>query len=502
PEAQPETVQAKKELPPEVVEQQEVVAQEAIQRARANNLTAQHVDTLEQSGAISQTHAQELRVMLDNQRILTAANTANDVNNEVINGRKRDRSIDSMVGLNNYADILDTAIDTGDTKTLGKFMGYLERFAANRANKSAAISEALLQNPSNDNPIYIVPDKSGNWRVGSGLVKGNQELFKAGAFQVWQNNNTNNAVVEESKLTNALLNNYQQIIALRQQNGLLSDFTQQAAQPTHNTQVKPSKFADDPLLVSTQDAKAVQLTEDEQSKVKEYQATYDKQLSDWSLGDFSNVGITISDTTGSTEVNDTDLATVKDTITQGLKEGKSSTDIVNDVQTALGEQGKTVKSDNVSNLETYIKYQQSKSKSGTSSTTVNESKAGNKNKDGKLHQPKKGSRVRIDGTNVVYQNQADSVNYKPETNNEILVGREYEFSTKANAKSGKPSLKPTANSGLAIFTKDGKLATGESAKGKFFDLSRINEPGALGNPFTSLASAQTITDENGKQVPN
>ncbi|MDD0675363.1 hypothetical protein PS002_23435, partial [Shigella sonnei] len=88
------------------------------------------------------------------------------------------------------------------------------------------------------------------------------------------------------------------------------------------------------------------------------QATYDKQLSDWSLDDFSNVGITISDTTGSTEVNDTDLATVKDTITQGLKEGKSSTDIVNDVQAALGEQGKTVKSDNVSNLETYIKYQQ------------------------------------------------------------------------------------------------------------------------------------------------
>ena len=232
PEAQPETVQAKKELPPEVVEQQEVVAQEAIQRARANNLTAQHVDTLEQSGAISQTHAQELRVMLDNQRILTAANTANDVNNEVINGRKRDRSIDSMVGLNNYADILDTAIDTGDTKTLGKFMGYLERFAANRANKSAAISEALLQSPSNDNPIYVVPDKAGNWRVESGLVKGNQELFKAGAFQVWQNNNTNNAVAEESKLTNDLLNNYQQIIALRQQNGLLSEFTQQAAKPT------------------------------------------------------------------------------------------------------------------------------------------------------------------------------------------------------------------------------------------------------------------------------
>ena len=196
------------------------MAQQAIQRARANNLTAQHVATLEQSGAISQTHAQELRVMLDNQRILTATNTANDVNNEVINGRKRDRSIDSMVGLNNYADILDTAIDTGDTKTLGKFMGYLERFAANRANKSAAINEALLQNPSNDNPIYVVPDRAGNWRVESGLVKGNQELFKAGAFQVWQNNNTNNAVAEESKLTNALLNNYQQIIALRQQNTL------------------------------------------------------------------------------------------------------------------------------------------------------------------------------------------------------------------------------------------------------------------------------------------
>lgn len=33
-------------------------------------------------------------------------------------------------------------------------------------------------------------------------------------------------------------------------------------------------------------------------------------------------------------------------------------------------------------------------------------------------------------------NQADSVDYKPETNNEILVGREYEFSTKTNAKSG------------------------------------------------------------------
>ena len=267
PEAQAESVQAKKELPPEVVEQQEIVVQQAIQRARANNLTAQHVDTLEQSGAITQTHAQELRVMLDNQRILTAANTANDVNNEVINGRKRDRSIDSMVGLNNYADVLDTAIDTGDTKTLGKFMSYLERFAANRSNKSTAINEALLQNPSNDNPIYVVPDKSGNWRVESGLVKGNQELFKAGAFQVWQNNNTNNAVAEESKLTNDLLNNYQQIIALRQQNGLLSDFTQQATQPTHNTQVKPSKFADDPLLVNTKGTEAIELTEFEQGKV-------------------------------------------------------------------------------------------------------------------------------------------------------------------------------------------------------------------------------------------
>ena len=369
PEDQQATSSQKEEtaVNPEVQQLQQETMQEATTRVRANTLTAEHVDTLEQSGAINKAQASELRLMLDNQRIITASNNSQQVNNEVANGRKGKTTLDSTLGLNDYAEVLDNAIDNNDTQTLSKFMGYLERFNINRTNKLAAVQEALTLTPTNDNPIYVVPDKQGNWKIGEGLVKGNKELTQAGAFQVWDSNPTNDLIAKEQEWTTSFLNNYKNIIDARQQSGQLDSFE------TKTPVIKQSKFTDNPTQEATP------------------------------------------------------------TIT---------------------------------------------------TTPVHSYKS-----------PKQGTRTAIEGTSVEYINHKDTPNYKPQSDNEVLVGNKFE-------RNAQGKIVPTKDSGLAIFTKDETLATGESSKGKTFNLAMINNEGALGNPYTFYSGAKTYKDKNGNTVDN
>ncbi|WP_395143777.1 D-alanyl-D-alanine carboxypeptidase family protein [Moraxella atlantae] len=221
-------------------EEQQANVNEAKKYIKANTLTANHIDTLEQTGAINQNQAIELRLMLDNQRALTAMNNVEQVHSEAIQGRRKPKPIDSMIGLNDYVDILDHAIETNDIQSLSKHMAYLERFARNSNNKHAAIQEALARNPNDNNPLYIARDTNHVWDVYEGRVKDNPDLFKAGAFQVWQNTRANDYIAKEAQYTQEILNNYKSIIATRQQSGQLSDYTQTSLKP------KQSKFNNNP----------------------------------------------------------------------------------------------------------------------------------------------------------------------------------------------------------------------------------------------------------------
>ncbi|WP_395147142.1 D-alanyl-D-alanine carboxypeptidase family protein [Moraxella atlantae] len=220
-------------------EQQNTVA-EAKKYIKANKLEAKHIDELESTGVITDKQAIELRQMVEIQRTLTAMNTADDVHNEVADGRKRSKPIDSMIGLNNYVDILDHAIETNDINSLNKHMAYLERFAINSNNKHAAIQEALKRDINNDNPVYIARDTLGTWNIFEGRVKGNPDLFKTGAYQVWHNNKTNNYIAEEAKATQAVLDSYKSIIKARQESGQLTDYT------PSSFNIKRSKFNTNP----------------------------------------------------------------------------------------------------------------------------------------------------------------------------------------------------------------------------------------------------------------
>lgn len=107
----------------------------------------------------------------------------------------------SHIGLNQYYDIINQSIATGDTDTANKYLGWLERFANSHQSKREAFV-AFGDQTSTTNRITIAPNEMGDWVRIDPTEYTKEELTKARATEVRGKNALYNAVNAEADAIN------------------------------------------------------------------------------------------------------------------------------------------------------------------------------------------------------------------------------------------------------------------------------------------------------------
>ena len=144
-----------------------------------------------------------LRTMSDVKLEMANLRNLSMVSKDILDG---DQSSDpdpmkSHIGLNQYYDVINQSIATGDTDTANKYLGWLERFAKSHQSKREAFV-AFGDQTSTTNRITIAPNDMGDWVRIDPTEYTAEELTKARATEVRGKNALYNAVNAEADAIN------------------------------------------------------------------------------------------------------------------------------------------------------------------------------------------------------------------------------------------------------------------------------------------------------------
>lgn len=234
------------------------------------------INILVEQGALSEKHAEKLRLLKEVRVVENATKNTDDVKHDIYIGKKAKRAEDGYIGLQSYQQGLVQYLKTDDIGVLDSYYNHLSRFNESHTSKASAAKQAMDSFDENQQPLYIARKAdSQEWEVHEGSIS--KELrAKTGAIEISNiSRNFVNNLIEEAFHLNQIKQGYDKAYELHgasdriKESVKVSDFgltdfsqintgvsqQQQPAQVTRTSNINQTPVADvtasDPTLEPT-----------------------------------------------------------------------------------------------------------------------------------------------------------------------------------------------------------------------------------------------------------
>ncbi|OOR84929.1 hypothetical protein B0180_02035 [Moraxella canis] len=214
-EAQVANIQANPESEPQQVSGESEVTSKAQQDTfdevirYSEMLSDDMINILVEQGALSEKHAEKLRLLNEVRVVENATKNADNVKHDIYIGKKARRAEDGYIGLQSYQQGLVQYLKTDDIEVLDSYYNHLSRFNDSHTSKAIAAKQAMDSFDETEQPLYIAR-KAGTqeWEVHEGSIS--KELrAKTGAIEISNiSRNFVNNLIEEAAHLNQIKQGY------------------------------------------------------------------------------------------------------------------------------------------------------------------------------------------------------------------------------------------------------------------------------------------------------
>lgn len=167
------------------------------------------INLLVEQGALSEKHAEKLRLLNEVRVVENATKNADDVKHDIYIGKKAKRAEDGYIGLQSYQQGLVQYLKTDDIGVLDSYYNHLSRFNESHTSKAIAAKQAMDSFDEIQQPLYIARKAdSQEWEVHEGSIS--KELrAKTGAIEISNiSRNFVNNLIEEAAHLNQIKQGY------------------------------------------------------------------------------------------------------------------------------------------------------------------------------------------------------------------------------------------------------------------------------------------------------
>lgn len=167
------------------------------------------INLLVEQGALSEKHAEKLRLLNEVRVVENATKNTDDVKHDIYIGKKAKRAEDGYIGLQSYQQGLVQYLKTDDIGVLDSYYNHLSRFNESHTSKAIAAKQAMDSFDENQQPLYIARKAdSQEWEVHEGSIS--KELrAKTGAIEISNiSRNFVNNLIEEAAHLNQIKQGY------------------------------------------------------------------------------------------------------------------------------------------------------------------------------------------------------------------------------------------------------------------------------------------------------
>lgn len=167
------------------------------------------INILVEQGALSEKHAEKLRLLKEVRVVENATKNTDDVKHDIYIGKKAKRAEDGYIGLQSYQQGLVQYLKTDDIGVLDSYYNHLSRFNESHTSKASAAKQAMDSFDENQQPLYIARKAdSQEWEVHEGSIS--KELrAKTGAIEISNiSRNFVNNLIEEAFHLNQIKQGY------------------------------------------------------------------------------------------------------------------------------------------------------------------------------------------------------------------------------------------------------------------------------------------------------
>lgn len=167
------------------------------------------INILVEQGALSEKHAEKLRLLNEVRVVENATKNTDDVKHDIYIGKKAKRAEDGYIGLQSYQQGLVQYLKTDDIGVLDSYYNHLSRFNESHTSKAIAAKQAMDSFDETQQPLYIARKAdSQEWEVHEGSIS--KELrAKTGAIEISNiSRNFVNNLIEEAAHLNQIKQGY------------------------------------------------------------------------------------------------------------------------------------------------------------------------------------------------------------------------------------------------------------------------------------------------------
>lgn len=167
------------------------------------------INLLVEQGALSEKHAEKLRLLNEVRVVENATKNADNVKHDIYIGKKAKRAEDGYIGLQSYQQGLVQYLKTDDIGVLDSYYNHLSRFNESHTSKAIAAKQAMDSFDENQQPLYIARKADNQeWEVHEGSIS--KELrAKTGAIEISNiSRNFVNNLIEEAAHLNQIKQGY------------------------------------------------------------------------------------------------------------------------------------------------------------------------------------------------------------------------------------------------------------------------------------------------------
>lgn len=167
------------------------------------------INLLVEQGALSEKHAEKLRLLNEVRVVENATKNTDDVKQDIYIGKKAKRAEDSYIGLQSYQQGLVQYLKTDDIGVLDNYYNHLSRLNESHTSKAIAAKQAMDSFDETQQPLYIARKAdSQEWEVHEGSIS--KELrAKTGAIEISNiSRNFVNNLIEEAAHLNQIKQGY------------------------------------------------------------------------------------------------------------------------------------------------------------------------------------------------------------------------------------------------------------------------------------------------------
>lgn len=167
------------------------------------------INILVEQGALSEKHAEKLRLLKEVRVVENATKNTDDVKHDIYIGKKTKRAEDGYIGLQSYQQGLVQYLKTDDIGVLDSYYNHLSRFNESHTSKAIAAKQAMDSFDENQQPLYIARKADNQeWEVHEGSIS--KELrAKTGAIEISNiSRNFVNNLIEEAAHLNQIKQGY------------------------------------------------------------------------------------------------------------------------------------------------------------------------------------------------------------------------------------------------------------------------------------------------------